>query len=144
MGTINNSPIDHTHSSSISTNAQNDALLHRLVHTKLLSGSLNAELDLTPSQRRKALAGRVLEAAGQVKLGKGETAVRAKERNKAAKHVRDGLIAKQKQRNEKALEEVCGAKDGTKLLTDDLRLLGKKHGQLSSDAQKTVRRSIGI
>ena len=114
------------------------------MHTKLLSGSLNAELDLTPSQRRKALAGRVLEAAGQVKLGKGETVVRAKERNKAAKHVRDGLIAKQKQRNEKTLEEVRGAKDGTKLLTDDLRLLGKKHGQLSSDAQKTVRRSIGI
>jgi hypothetical protein len=77
------------------------------VHTKILSGSLNVDLDLTPAQRRKALAGRVLEAAGQVKLGKGEAAVRAKERNKAAKHVRDGMLAKQKERNEKALEEVC-------------------------------------
>ncbi|KAI0347068.1 hypothetical protein BDW22DRAFT_1351415 [Trametopsis cervina] len=87
------------------TNAQNDALLHRLVHTKLLSGSLKDDLGLTPAQRRKALAGRVLEAAGKAKLGKGETAVRSKERNTAAKHVRDGLVSKQKERNAKALEE---------------------------------------
>lgn len=86
---------------------QNDKLLHRLVHTKLLSGSLNEELDLTPAQRRKALAGRVLEAAGKTKLGKGENAVRKAERNKAAKAIRDGLQAKQKERNEKKLEEVC-------------------------------------
>ncbi|CAL1702183.1 unnamed protein product [Somion occarium] len=70
------------------TNLQNDALLHRLVHTKILSGSLNNDLDLTPAQRRKALAGRVLEAAGKVKLGKGE---KAKERNEKmleeAKHM---------------------------------------------------------
>lgn len=88
------------------TNLQNDALLHRLVHTKILSGSLNNDLDLTPAQRRKALAGRVLEAAGKVKLGKGEKAVRSSERNRAAKHVRDGLLSKQKERNEKMLEEV--------------------------------------
>ncbi|KAJ3490323.1 hypothetical protein NLI96_g1543 [Meripilus lineatus] len=86
------------------TNLQNDALLHRLVHTKLLSGSLNPDLDIKPSQRRKALAGRVLEVAGKAKLGKGETSVRAAERNKAAKHVRDGLITKQNDRNQKALE----------------------------------------
>lgn len=61
---------------------------------------------MTPAQRRKALAGRVLEAAGKAKLGKGETAVRAKERNKAAKHVRDGLVAKQKERGQKQLEVV--------------------------------------
>ena len=90
----------------VSTNAQNDALLHKLVHTKILSGSLDPDLDMTPAQRRKALAGRVLEAAGHAKLGKGETAVRAKERNKAAKHVRDGLIAKKKERTQKQLEEV--------------------------------------
>ena len=53
------------------------------------------------------MAGRVLEAAGQAKLGKGETSVRAKERNKAAKHIRDGLVAKQKERTQKQLEEVC-------------------------------------
>ncbi|PSR73597.1 hypothetical protein PHLCEN_2v10516 [Hermanssonia centrifuga] len=87
------------------TNAQNDALLHRLVHTKILSGSLDPDLNLTPAQRRKALAGRVLEAAGKAKLGKGEHAVRSKERNKAAKHVRDGLLAKQSERTKKELEE---------------------------------------
>ncbi|KAH9922025.1 uncharacterized protein BXZ73DRAFT_87477 [Epithele typhae] len=87
------------------TNAQNDALLHRLVHTQLLSGSLKHDLDLTPAQRKKALAGRILEAAGGAKLGKGEAAVRQKERNRAAKHVRDGLLEKQQQRREKELEE---------------------------------------
>ena len=88
------------------TNMQNDKLLHRLVHTKLLSGSLNEELDLTSAQRRKALAGRVLEAAGKAKLGKGESSVRTTERNKAAKHIREGIQAKQKERNDKKLEEV--------------------------------------
>ncbi|KII94780.1 hypothetical protein PLICRDRAFT_33591 [Plicaturopsis crispa FD-325 SS-3] len=86
-------------------NAQDDALLHRLVHTKLLSGSLNPELNLTSAQRKKALAGRVLEVSGKVKLGKGERAVREKERNRAAKHVRDGMVDKQKERQEKELEE---------------------------------------
>ncbi|KAF8897455.1 hypothetical protein BD779DRAFT_1667433 [Infundibulicybe gibba] len=87
------------------SNAQNDALLHRLVHTKLLSGSLNPELDSTPAQRRKALAGRVLEAAGGAKLGKGEKSVREAERNKAAKHVRDGIMKKQRDREQQRLVE---------------------------------------
>ncbi|OJT13338.1 hypothetical protein TRAPUB_10104 [Trametes pubescens] len=87
------------------TNAQNDALLHRLVHTKLLSGSLNPDLDLKPAQRKKALEGRVLEAAGKAKLGKGEAIVRHAERNRAAKHVRDGLQDKQRERHEKKIEE---------------------------------------
>ncbi|KAJ7499003.1 hypothetical protein FB451DRAFT_1117853 [Mycena latifolia] len=87
------------------TNAQNDALLHRLVHTKLLSGSLNTELDLTPAQRRKALAGRVLELTGQAKLGKGEKSVREGERNKAAKRIREGMLEKQKHRQKQQLEE---------------------------------------
>jgi hypothetical protein len=90
-----------------STNVQNDALLHRLVHTKLLSGSLNSELQLTPAQRKKALAGRVLEVSGGVKLGKGEKVVREAERNKAAKRVREGLLDKKKEREKKELEEVC-------------------------------------
>ena len=89
-----------------STNAQNDALLHRLVHTKLLSGSLNQELDLTSAQRKKALEGRILELAGSSKLGQGEKAARAKERNKASKHVREGMLEKQKQRREKLVQEV--------------------------------------
>ncbi|GLB33721.1 hypothetical protein LshimejAT787_0106050 [Lyophyllum shimeji] len=87
------------------TNAQNDALLHRLVHTQLLSGSLNQDLDMTPAQRRKALAGRVLELSGAAKLGNGEKSVREKERNKASKRVREGLIDKQKERARKELEE---------------------------------------
>ncbi|KAJ7937133.1 hypothetical protein B0H13DRAFT_1944365 [Mycena leptocephala] len=87
------------------TNAQNDALLHRLVHTKLLSGSLNADLNLTPAHRRKALAGRVLELTGQAKLGKGEKSVRDGERNKAAKRVREGMLEKQKERHKQKVEE---------------------------------------
>ncbi len=88
------------------TNAQNDALLHRLVHTKLLSGSLNADLNMTPAHRKKALAGRVLELTGQAKLGKGEKSVREGERNKAAKRVREGMLEKQKERQKQQLEEV--------------------------------------
>ena len=92
---------------SCRTNARNDALLHQLVHTKILSGSLNPELNLTLAQRRKALAGRVLELAGETKLGKGEGKVRAAEKRKAAKHIRDGMMAKQKERSKATLEEVC-------------------------------------
>ncbi|KAG9317554.1 hypothetical protein JVU11DRAFT_1760 [Chiua virens] len=87
------------------TNAQNDAILHRLVHTKLLSGSLNPELDLDHAQRGRALTGRVLELAGEAKLGKGENASRQEERNKAAKRVREGLARKQKEQEKKTLEE---------------------------------------
>ncbi|CDO74077.1 hypothetical protein BN946_scf185043.g127 [Trametes cinnabarina] len=87
------------------TNAQNDALLHRLVHTQLLSGSLNPDLDMKPAQRKKALEGRILEAAGKAKLGKGEALVRHAERNRAAKKVRDGLLEKQQERHAKKLEE---------------------------------------
>jgi hypothetical protein len=90
-----------------STNAQNDALLHRLVHTQLLSGSLNQELNLTSAQRKKALEGRILELAGSSKLGQGEKTVRVKERNKASKRVREGMLEKQKQRREKLVQEVA-------------------------------------
>ncbi|KAF9469118.1 hypothetical protein BDZ94DRAFT_1232069 [Collybia nuda] len=87
------------------SNAQNDALLHRLVHTKILSGSLSADLDLTPAHRQKALAGRVLELSGKAKLGRGENYVREKERNKAAKRVREGILEKQRERSKHQLEE---------------------------------------
>ncbi len=89
-----------------STNAQNDALLHRLVHTQLLSGSLNPELGLTSAQRKKAMEGRILELAGSSKLGQGEKVVRAQERDNASKRVREGLLEKQKQRREKMIQEV--------------------------------------
>ncbi|KAF8484948.1 hypothetical protein DFH94DRAFT_689310 [Russula ochroleuca] len=87
------------------TNAQNDALLHRLVHTQLLSGSLNRELGLTSAQRKKAMEGRILELSGSSKLGQGEKVVRAQERDKASKRVREGLLDKQKQRREKQVQE---------------------------------------
>ncbi|KAH8118450.1 hypothetical protein DFH11DRAFT_673274 [Phellopilus nigrolimitatus] len=87
------------------TNLQNDALLHKLVHTQLLSGSLNSDLDMTPAQRRKALEGRVLELAAGAKLGKGESSVRQEERKKASKNVRMGLERKVEEKKGKALEE---------------------------------------
>ena len=92
-----------------STNAQNDALLHRLVHTRLLSGSLNPELDLDHAQKGRALAGRILELTGKAKLGRGESTVRLEQRNKAAKRIRDGLTRKQKEREQTAMEEVLFA-----------------------------------
>ena len=98
------------------TNSQNDALLYKLVHTKLLSGSLNPELDLTPAQRRKALAGRVEELAGASKLGRGEKNVRLAERNKASKRVREGMQGKQKEREHQRLEEVSSLNLGKGLV----------------------------
>lgn len=62
-----------------------------------------------------------MEAAGRAKLGKGETAVRVKERNKNAKHIRDGLLAKQKERKQKELEEVSLVSCGTTKLTINSR-----------------------
>ncbi|KAF9820979.1 hypothetical protein IEO21_00956 [Rhodonia placenta] len=104
---VTDSPLDEENDDEAKelSNAQNDALLHRLVHTRILSGSLDPDLNLTSAQRKKALAGRVLEAAGKVKLGKGEGSVRAAERNKAAKRVREGMMVKQKERQQKELEE---------------------------------------
>lgn len=67
---------------------------------------MTTELGLTPAQRRKALAGRVLELTGEAKLGKGERLVRDEEKRKAAKRVREGLANKQKERNMQELEDV--------------------------------------
>ena len=88
------------------TNAENDALLHRLVHTQILSGSLKPDLSLTGNQRRKALAGRILEVSGGARLGKGEVVVRATERDSAAPRVRIGMLQKQKERGRQQLEQV--------------------------------------
>lgn len=90
----------------IRTNAQNDVQLHRLVHTQLLSGSLRPELRLTSAQQKKALEGRILELSGSSKIGQGEKMVRAQERDKASKRVREGLLDKQRQRREKLVQEV--------------------------------------
>lgn len=88
------------------TNVQNDALLHKLIHTDLLSKSLNQDLSVPPAKKRKALEGRILELTGDAKLGKGEKQIRAAERNKALKRVREGIIQKQKYRQKLELEEV--------------------------------------
>jgi hypothetical protein len=79
------------------------------VHTKLLSGSLDPDLNLTSAQRRKALEGRVMELSGKSKLGRGEKNVRTAEHQRASKHVRDGLMAKKKEREKARLEEVSSS-----------------------------------
>lgn len=117
-----------------STNMQNDALLHRLIHTKLLSGSLNPELELSPAERKKALAGRMLELSGRSKLGKGERGVREAERNKAAKRVREGLLDKKKERERKELEEVSDFLYVTCVLYPTHWWSGQEPGKLPSNS----------
>ncbi|KAG0709543.1 hypothetical protein DFH29DRAFT_2223 [Suillus ampliporus] len=137
------------------SNAQNDALLHRLVHTKLLSGSLNPELNLTHAKREKALSGRVLELAGKTKLGKGEVVVRAAERNKASKRVREGLLRKKDEREKQQLEEaknlgnyhptlkkLFDASSGSSDRTKRLRGLGMGVGKFSGGTLKLSREEI--
>jgi hypothetical protein len=67
---------------------------------------LKPDLGLTTAQRKKALAGRVLEVSGEARIGKGEKAVREKERNKAARRVRLGILEKQQERDRQQLEQV--------------------------------------
>ncbi|KAK2466148.1 hypothetical protein APHAL10511_001790 [Amanita phalloides] len=102
---VKTTPVDEIEREDERSNVQNDALLHRLIHTQLLSGSLNPELNLTSAQRQKALAGRVLELAGAAKLGKGEKVVIEAERRKDAKSVREGMANKRKEREQQRLEE---------------------------------------
>ncbi|KAF9569022.1 hypothetical protein CPC08DRAFT_757219 [Agrocybe pediades] len=123
------------------TNAQNDALLHKLVHTKLLSGSLNPEMDMTPAQRRKALAGRILELTGEAKLGKGEKSVREAEKLKAAKRVREGLSQKQQQRREQELEEAKNLGNYHPTLKKVFEASGA--GQATRKRQKGLKMGIG-
>ncbi|KAI0280471.1 hypothetical protein BGY98DRAFT_1175470 [Russula aff. rugulosa BPL654] len=64
----------------------------------------------TPTQShlrstKKALEGRILELSGSSKIGQGEKIVRAQERDKASKRVRDGMVEKQTQRKEKLVQE---------------------------------------
>lgn len=88
------------------SNAKNDAELHRLLHTGLLSAAVNTEVASSAAQRKKALEGRVLELANRSKLGRGEKDVRVAEHKKAAKHIRIGIKEKQKKRDAKGLEDV--------------------------------------
>lgn len=75
-------------------------------------------MELTPAQRKKALAGRVAELAGGARLGKGEKSVRKAERNQNSKSVRMGLVSKEKQRSEARLDEV--STQSTQVVVDTL------------------------
>lgn len=110
-----------------------------MVHTKLLSGSLNPELNLTGAQRRKALEGRAMELAGKTKVGKGETVVREAERSKAAKQVRMGMIAKQKERGQKELEEASRLLSRSILNDINIIFTGEEPWELSPYFEKGVR-----
>ncbi len=110
-------------------------------------------MDLTPAQRRKALAGRVLEAAGGAKLGKGEASVREAERNKASKRVRLGLVEKKKAREMQHLEEVSTDHPHSRLSLLNVNLqakhLGNYHPTIkklfdSSKAENSKRRERGL
>jgi len=85
---------------------QNDVLLHKLIHTKLFSGSSSNKEDLLPDKKRKVLAGRILELTGNAKLGKGEQQVYEAERKRAAKRIREGIAQKQRQRTKQESEQV--------------------------------------
>ncbi|KAI5822097.1 hypothetical protein K523DRAFT_326993, partial [Schizophyllum commune Tattone D] len=96
------------------TNAQNDALLHRLVHTQLLDPNLAN--DSKPSARRTALLGRLHELASasgasgkstlkQSRPGMGSKVIKTTERNVHAKAVREGLQRKQKELAARKVEE---------------------------------------
>jgi len=87
------------------SNLENDTLLQRMIHTQLLSGSLDPELNLTPAQRKKALAGRIEEVTGSSKTGKGEDKVRKAEHDRSAKHIRDGIRKKKAKVLSAKLEE---------------------------------------
>ncbi|PVG04471.1 hypothetical protein CPB86DRAFT_693663 [Serendipita vermifera] len=84
---------------------QNDRSLYKLIHTKLLSASLEGPSEGDGAKRKKSLEGRVLELTKNAKLGKGEGDVRRAEHNKAPRHIREGIIAKQKEKREKKLQE---------------------------------------
>ena len=97
----------HLINSPPSSNATNDHLLKKLIHTKLLSSSLDPSLNLTGAQRKKALEGRILELSSGAKLGKGEQEVREKERMRNIRRIRTGMKEKKDDTMKKELEEVC-------------------------------------
>lgn len=88
---------------------QNDKTLFKLIHTKLLSASLDEHSNMSGAKRKKSIEGRVLELATAAKLGKGETTVRKQEHNKAPRHIREGIVDKRRERNQAKLEEAKDA-----------------------------------
>jgi len=88
---------------------ENDRTLYKLIHTKLLTATLDRPSDMAGAKHKKSLEGRILEVASAAKIGKGETTVRKEEHNKVPKHIREGIKAKRKDRVQKRIEEVCFA-----------------------------------
>jgi hypothetical protein len=87
-------------------NVENDRTLYKLIHTKLLTATLDRPSDMPGAKHKKSLEGRILEVASAAKIGKGETTVRKEEHNKVPKHIREGIKAKRKDRVQKRIEEV--------------------------------------
>jgi hypothetical protein len=119
---------------------KNDRTLFKLIHTKLLSASLDEHSDMNGAKRKKSLEGRVLELATAAKLGKGETTIRKQEHSKAPKHIREGIASKRRERNQTKLEDVSWSP----ILFDSvlkILLLGKGFGKLSSHYQAASCRS---
>jgi hypothetical protein len=77
-----------------------------MIHTKLLTGSLNADLDLSPAKSRKAFAGRIEEIANTSAIGLGEELVNKMVNNKAPMRIRNGIRKKEALRKEARVEEV--------------------------------------
>jgi hypothetical protein len=86
---------------------ENDRTLYKLIHTKLLTATLDRPSNMPGAKHKKSLEGRILEVASAAKIGKGETTVRKEEHNKVPKHIREGIRAKSKDRLQKRIEEVC-------------------------------------
>ncbi|CAG8692630.1 10372_t:CDS:2, partial [Acaulospora colombiana] len=123
---------------------QNDRSLYKLIHTKLLSASLDGPSEGDGAKRKKSLEGRVLELSKNAKLGKGETDVRRAEHNKAPRHIREGIVAKQKEKREKQLQEVRYASNtcDCSLIPCQAKDLGNYHPtikRLLSDPDKVSR-----
>ncbi|KLO16335.1 hypothetical protein SCHPADRAFT_217011 [Schizopora paradoxa] len=86
------------------TNLQNDALLHKLIHTQLLSAR-SSDASLKPAERKRVVQGRILELAAGAKLGSGEKSVKLEEQKRASKKIRLGLERKASEREAQTLEQ---------------------------------------
>ncbi|KAG8858585.1 hypothetical protein FRB91_009646 [Serendipita sp. 411] len=118
---------------------ENDRTLYKLIHSKLLTTSLDdpLALDVRSSKKKKSLEGRVLEVANAAKIGKGEVNVRRKEHAKAPRRIREGIEKKKKEINHMKLQE---AKDAGNYHPAIKKLLAGD----SERPKKTMRRERGI
>ncbi|KAI6119421.1 hypothetical protein EDD16DRAFT_1692711 [Pisolithus croceorrhizus] len=123
----------------------NDALLYRLLHTKLLSGSLNEELGLSHAQKEKALSGEFWSFQANVNWGRDESIVREEEHNKASKRERSQKQAKNLGNYHPILKQMyasCSAKSSKRKRERGLRMgIGRFKGgvlKLSREEISTI------